>query len=216
MSRKLLLLPLILLSAGTALSETWKLLGGFETGWRDQWKERKFTRVATEYRVVQDQGTSVLMGHSKKSASGLWRMIDIRNVESGSVSWRWKVEQSLPSNLNEQKKSGDDYAARMFVVFEPHFLSWKTRSICYVWASVQPVGSVYESPYASNVCTIVLESGNARAGKWIEEKRDFVTDYKRFFNEPPKIISAVALMIDTDNTGGEATAYFDDIVLNAP
>jgi Protein of unknown function (DUF3047) len=212
-------LPLCLFSlffAVHASAETWKLLGDFEDGWRKQWVEKKFTRNTTEYRVVRKQGTAVLLAQSKNSASGLWRMLDIHPVESGTVSWRWEVDHSLPGNRNERKKQGDDYAARVFVVFEPHFLNWKTRSLCYVWASQQAQGSVYASPFASNVGTIVLQSGDQFAGKWIVEKRDFVADYKIFFGEPPTRVSAVAFMVDTDNTGSKATAYFDDIVLTIP
>ncbi len=156
------------------------------------------------------------MGHSRKSASGLWRMLNIHPAESGAISWGWEMEHSLSTNRYERMKKGDDYSARVFVVFEPRFLKWKTRSICYVWATQQPAGSIYGSPFASNVATIVLESGDSRTGEWITEKRDFVADYKRFFGESPKRVSAVAIMIDTDNTGGEATAYFNDILLSIP
>ena len=212
-----LVFPLCLLVCGaTVNAETWKLLDDFENGWQSGWNERIFTKLPTEYRVVRKQNGQALMGQSQKSASGLWHMLDIQPVESGSISWNWEVEHSLSSNRDERRKQGDDYAARVFVVFEPHFFSWRTRSICYVWAGQEAVGSIYASPYASNVATIVLESGDSRAGQWITEKRDFVADYKNFFGEPPKTVSAVAIMIDTDNTGGEATAYFNNIFLSVP
>ena len=212
-----LVVPLCLLLFGSMLNaETWKFLDAFGSSWQSRWNERIFTKLPTEYRAVRRQNGQALMGHSKKSASGLWRMLDIQPVASGSISWNWEVEHSLSLNRDERRKQGDDYAARVCVVFEPHFLSWKTRSICYVWAGQQAVGSVYASPYASNVAMIVLESGDTRAGKWIPEKRDFVADYWNFFGEPPKSVSAVAIMVDTDNTAGEAISYFSNILLAVP
>ena len=210
-----LLFSLVLLYATTAFSETWNLFDGFQPNWRKSWQERKFTSNPTIYSVIQEDHTSVLKGVSTKSASGLWRLLDIQPVKKGTVSWSWKVEHSLASNIHENEKQGDDYVARVFVVFEPHFLKWRTRSICYVWAGQHSVGSIYPSPFASNVGMIVLETGEKHAGEWMSESRDFVADYKRFFGEPPKRVSAVAIMIDTDNTGGNAKSYFRNFVLIA-
>jgi len=196
----------------SAVGDSLKLLGDFQPGWRSTWHERKFTHHPTQYEVVPDEGNQVLKGSSIQSASGLWRMLNLHPATSGRIHWRWKIEKPI-KNSSEKTKKGDDYAARVFVVFEPHFLTWKTRTICYVWASQQPAGSVYASPYAKQVATIVLESGDALVGKWQPEERDFVADYKRYFKEPPKTVSAVALMVDTDNTGTEAIAFFDDIQL---
>ncbi|MER3424856.1 MAG: hypothetical protein C4293_18180, partial [Nitrospiraceae bacterium] len=36
--------------------------------------------------------------------------------------------------------------------------------------------------------------------------------YKRVFGEEPSMISGVAIMTDTDNTGESATAYYGDIL----
>ncbi|MCH7475779.1 MAG: DUF3047 domain-containing protein, partial [Gemmatimonadetes bacterium] len=35
------------------------------------------------------------------------------------------------------------------------------------------------------------------------------------FGKPPETISAVAIMVDTDNTNSIATAWFDDIALTS-
>ncbi len=212
--RILFFLVFVLLLCAEALPVTISLLDNFEDGWRKSWRERKFTNRATAYQVVQDNGRRVLMGRSEKSASGLWRFVDIPSIKAGTISWQWKVDHGITANQFERKKKGDDYAARVFVVFEPRFLNWKTRSICYVWASQQPVGSMYPSPYADNVATIVLESGDDRIHQWISEERDFVSDYIRYFRKPPKEVSAIAIMMDTDNTGQNATASFDHILLN--
>ena len=68
---------------------------------------------------------------------------------------------------------------------------------------------------ASSVATVVVESGDERSGEWITEQRDFVTDFRTIFGEPPEMVTAVAVMVDTDNTDTDATAWFDDIALVA-
>ena len=90
----------------------------------------------------------------------------------------------------------------------------KTQGICYVWAGTQPVGSAYPSPYSDRIVTIVLRSGDALAGRWSTEERDLVEDYKRHFGGHPEKVFAVGLLVDSDNTGTEATSWFDDIVLH--
>ncbi|MFQ5822969.1 MAG: DUF3047 domain-containing protein [bacterium] len=190
-----------------------KLLGEFENGWDKYWMERKISDKPTSYIVVQEDTNFVLMAKSDNSASGLWRMLSMHPAKRGKILWRWKVAKSLSKNTQEKNKIGDDYVARLFVVFEPHFINWKTRAICYVWAAKEPVGSNYKNPYSNSVGIIVVESGNKRTGKWITEKRDFIADYMKIFGKAPEMVSAVVIMVDTDNTGQKAMAWFDDIIL---
>ena len=96
-------------------------------------------------------------------------------------------------------------------VFGPELFSLRTQALCYVWAAEQPVGEVYSNPYADNVATIVLESGDERSGRWIREDRDFVRDFRQVFGRSPEMVTAVALIVDTDNTRARATAWFDDL-----
>jgi hypothetical protein len=214
-SKILLLFTLCLLLITPVLSQTTsqKILGEFEKGWDSHWIERSITKKPTRYRVVQEDTNFVLMAKSKASASALWRMLNIHSVSVGKISWRWKVEKSLSKKNQEKTKIGDDYAARLIVVFQPHLVSWKTRAICYVWAAKEPVGSIYRNPYAKHVGMIVVESGNEYSGKWRKEERDFVADYQKVFKKAPEMVSAVAIMVDTDNTSQNATAWFDDIIL---
>jgi len=203
-----------------------KLLGDFQEGWNKHWIERNITQLPakyrmdtnlskkpTPYRVVEGENNLALKLGSKESASVLWRMLSLHSFKFGKIKWRWKVERSLTKNKQERKKVGDDYAARLCVIFEPHMVSWKTRAIHYVWAGKEPVGSVYKNPYAKSVATIVVESGNKRAGKWVSEERNFVMDYEKIFGKTPEMISGIAITVDTDNTQSRATAWFDGIIL---
>ena len=176
-------------------------------------REKAFEDVGCLDPAVGEAGNHVLKVESNKSGSGLWRKFKTEPLESGRVSWRLKVERSLIENTHETEKKGDDYAARVLVIFKTHFLPWKITAICYCWAGNQPVGNIYKSPYSDNVATIVLQSGDERAGQWICEQRDIVADYRQYFGKSPKKVSAFAVMVDTDQTAARATAWFDDLVL---
>lgn len=219
---------LFLLGSPSAYSQSTKvkLLGDFEEGWDKHWIERSLSQLPARYQIDLDSSKKpppykvekndndmVLRVDSNESASVLWRMVPIHSFKSGTIQWRWKVERSLTDNKNERQKQGDDYAARIVVVFEPHLVSWKTRALHYVWAGREPAGSVFRNPYANNVAVIVVESANRKAGKWVSEERSLVADYERIFGDIPEMISAVAVMVDTDNTQSQATAWFDDISL---
>jgi hypothetical protein len=58
---------------------------------------------------------------------------------------------------------------------------------------------------------IVVESGAANVGVWVEESRNLYQDYKQAFAEDPPMINGVAIMTDTDNTKEHAIAYYGDI-----
>jgi hypothetical protein len=185
----------------------------FDPGWEERWMVRRLKGPSARFDVVEEDGNPVLRVESREAASGLWHMTAQHAAARAGISWRWKVERPLSGNRRERKKSGDDYAARLFVVFEPALFDWRTRALCYVWAGNEPAGSVYPSPRAGTVGTFVLQGGTEHAGQWVREERDYVADYRNFFGEEPEMISAIAIMVDTDDTGSSAITYFDDLSL---
>ncbi len=86
-----------------------------------------------------------------------------------------------------------------------------TPFLMYVWAGNETVGNVYPSPYTKKAATIVLRSGDVDSGDWIMEKRDLSADFERYFGRPAGRVTGVALMVDTDNTDSETTAWFDEL-----
>jgi hypothetical protein len=85
-------------------------------------------------------------------------------------------------------------------------------AIDYIWESKAPVGTMVPNPYTDRVMMLVVESGSAKLDQWVSEERNVYEDYKKAFKEEPPMISGVAIMTDTDNTGETATAYYGDIL----
>lgn len=191
------------------------LFDGFADGWRAHWREEKFFTKATRYEVVAEEGRRVLHGVSQSAHAGLVRAIAVKSPARAHLNWRWKVLAPLTGNTRERERAGDDYTARVFVVFETSAFPLRTRAINYVWAAHEPVGAMFPSPYTKNVAMIVVRSGPVDAGRWVGESRDVLADYTRFFGTAPTEINAVAVLVDTDNTGRAAEAWFADLVLTA-
>ena len=130
------------------------------------------TRRNTFGVVEEGDGNRALQIKSDSSASALW--YDLRN--SGSVgrhlSWRWRVDTNAMHARDERERSGDDYRARVLVVFD------RDRALCYVWASSEAVGSLFPSPANERVATFVLRTGDGHVGQWQMEERDIERDYR--------------------------------------
>jgi hypothetical protein len=191
------------------------LFEGFGPAWRQQWREQRVLGRPTLFQVVVDEGRPVLQAESRGANSGLLRELTLPRPGSASLRWRWKVRQPLVANAGERRRRGDDFAARVAVVFETSINPLRMRAINYVWAAHLPVGERFPSPYTDNVAMIVLRSGPDSGGVWRVEERDLLADYRQFFGRDPERISAVGVMADTDNTGLQAEAWFADLVFTS-
>ncbi len=190
-----------------------KVVGRFSAGTLSGWEEQLF-HGKTIYSFVPNDGKTVLAAQSSKSASGyLLRNLRISAAKQPIIRWSWKISQPVAGE-NPDKKSGDDYAARVYLVFPGRFF-WQTRALCYVWSGVMPAGSFRPSPFTANVVNIAVASGATESGKWRSEERNYVDDYRRYFGTPPPDLEAVGIMTDTDNTGGSVEAWYGDISFRA-
>ena len=168
------------------------------------WKEKEFAGRTT-YTPLPEAG--LLMADSRGAASGLFheKTVDLRRTPW--LNWSWKVENVL-SGVDERAKSGDDYPARIYVVAKGGLAFWKTRALSYVWSSTEPKGTVWPNAFTANAAMIAVQSGSARLGELVTEKRNIREDWKKAFGEDIAEIDAVAIMTDTDNSGQSARAWY--------
>lgn len=173
------------------------------------WEKQVFSGV-TSYELHEIDGRQVLKAISKQSASGLVREIEVDLTKTPYMNWSWKVD-SILSDVEETKKSGDDYAARVYVVISDGFFFWQTRALSYVWASKQAKGSTWPNAFTGKATMVAVESGEDSVGEWVEEKRNVLDDINNLLGIDATRIDAVAIMTDTDNSRQSATAYYGDI-----
>jgi hypothetical protein len=172
------------------------------------WSSKSF-KGETAYVPEQNEGKSVIRAESSDSASGYYQKLKLSARAYPLLSWSWKVRSTIAAE-NPYLKSGDDFAARVYIIFPGRFF-WQTRAIVYVWSDKLPAGTVIPSPFTDRVAIIAIESGNRFAGSWRHETRNYVADYRAYFHDEPDDPVAVAFMTDTDNTGSRAVAWYGDI-----
>ncbi|MGZ9163438.1 MAG: DUF3047 domain-containing protein [Candidatus Deferrimicrobiaceae bacterium] len=143
----------------------------------------------TPYSLVVDGMRLVLKAHSRGAASGLYKEVALDPSKYPVLRWSWKIGGTIP-NGNERTKAIND-----------------------IWGNRLPQGESLPNAFTSNAVMVAVESGDGKAGTWVTEERNVYEDFRALFGEDPPAIGAVPLMTDTDNTGGEAVAYYGDIFL---
>jgi hypothetical protein len=215
MTAKLLLVALLFSVSITVFSSPVRgdeiAVSRFATDGLKGWETKSF-KGTTDYSLVQENGRTVLKAHAKAAASGLSKKIKFNPVTHRYLKWNWKIANTIAQG-NEKTKQGDDYAARVYVVFPGRFF-WQMRALNYIWANKLPKGEFVPNAFTSNAMLIAVESGPSKAGQWVSEERDILADFRRVFGEDPPEAGAIAIMTDTDNTGAEATAWYGDITLS--
>jgi hypothetical protein len=201
-------------------------------GLPDSWKPLAFKKIEkhTTYTLVKEDNAVVVKAVAEASASGLTREVKINPKEYPVVKWRWKVTNILKKG-DVRRKEGDDYPARIYITFEydSSKLSFFQRrkyeairllygkypplaAINYIWESKVPVGTMVHNPFTDRVMMFVVETGPSKLNQWVNEERNIFEDYRKAFGQDPPMISGIAIMTDTDNTGESAVAYYGDIL----
>lgn len=202
------LLPLTAWAANNRID-----IARFSQGDLSGWQRKVFSGE-TAYTLRETEGKTALFAQSQSSASGLFREVSIDLNKTPVLYWTWKIDTTLTGN-DERTKAGDDYPARIYVVFSGGTMFWRTRAINYVWSNQQPIDSSWRNAFTSNAGMIAVQSGTDHIGRWMMQSRDVRADYRRLFGEEPGRVDAVAIMTDTDNTGAAATAWYGDIWFSA-
>ena len=187
-------------------------IGRFSQGTFANWKIKEFAGK-TEYSIVNDTASAknwVLKAKSNNSASGLFveKRIDLQKTPY--LHWSWKTDK-LYSNLDESKKQGDDYVARIYIIIDGGLFFWRTRALNYVWSSSFKQGQTWANPFTANATMFAIESGEKNLGQWLDYSRDLRKDLKKLIGKKVRYIDGIAVMTDSDNAGQQATTYYGDI-----
>lgn len=180
----------------------------------------------TEYRLVGTPSGTVLEAYADRAATGLYRKIRIDPSRQPLLEWRWRIDHPI---------AGDDSPARLVLSFHgnPEKLDFDQRvklrlaravagealpyaMLIYVWANEVPVDTVLPNPQLDRIRMIVVESGEARVGKWVSLRRNVVEDFRKAFGEEPGDVVAVGVLTDSDHAQQAARAQYGDITFRAP
>jgi hypothetical protein len=183
----------------------------------------------TDYMMVVEDGSTVVRATSHNAASILAAQTDFDPHQFPMLSWRWKVAQGIPTAATAEQ-SKEDAPVRILVGFagDTSKLAFKDRfaasaaqtisgqqlpyaTLMYVWGSKVALDSITTSSRSARIRMLAVAIDDQGIGKWQSYKRNLVEDFKRAFQEDPGNVTSIQIMTDTDNTGGDALAYYGDI-----
>ena len=185
----------------------------FKDSTLNDWTERSFSGNS-KYEIVDLDGIRALKGSTAGAASILYKQETIDLTKTPIINWSWKVK-GVYDDIDEQTREGDDFPARLYVVFQTGMLPWESVAINYVWSSNQAIGKSWPNPFTKDARMIVVQTGNSNAGKWITQSRNIAADFKELFDEDVEEIHGYAVMIDGDNANKRGTAWFAGISFEA-
>ncbi|OOV86869.1 DUF3047 domain-containing protein [Oceanospirillum linum] len=177
------------------------------------WQAKEF-EGHTAYQLKQVSENNVVQALSQGTASGLFYETEIDLNKTPYLSWRWKVTQ-LPELGDEKIKSGDDFAARVYIVVNDGWTFLSTKAISYVWSAKSPEGDEWANPFTGSSAMMVSVRQQEAGEDWYTEKRNLKADLKRLFGKDIETVKAVAIMTDTDNSQSSAEAWYGDLVFSA-
>lgn len=185
-------------------------IGKFSEKSLDSWQEKQFAGK-TQYSFYNDKQKGwVIQAKSEGSASGLVREVSVDIGDTPFLNWSWRVDK-LPEVTDEKTKEGDDYSARIYVIFKTGSWFWDTKALNYVWNSSYPAGESWSNAFTGNAQMMALQSRSSPLGVWVAEKRNIQKDILECFGVELSSIEAIAIMTDTDNSDSSAVAYYGDI-----
>lgn len=188
----------------------------------------------THYRVVRIDGVTGVEGNANQSMALLGRTISVNLAATPNLCWRWRIDAPV-AGANMMTKQGDDYAARVYVGFDipDKQLGLGTKfklglarrlfagpipdaALNYVWDANHPIGTTAANAYTDRARMVVLQSGGANAGRWVEQRVNLASDFARAFPGVTGQANLIAVAVDTDQTRGKARGWFADLHFVAP
>jgi len=189
-------------------------------------------KLRTEYKLAHREGQAALQAVSQSSASMLRQRLNVAPDQLGRLQFQWMIED-LIFQADMRERESEDSPVRLILAFDGDrsqfsaknaMLSELSRALTgeempyatlmYVWSNQLPVGTVIINPRTDRVRKIVVESGPQRLKQWLRYERQIRADFEKAFGEPPGPLIGLAIMTDTDNTQGQARAWYGDIRLD--
>lgn len=198
------------------------------------WKHRTFPgKTPNQFTLGVMDGRPAVAVRSDAAASVMRKPLQLAPEQLGVFRFSWRLT-NLIADADMALRDKDD-AVRVVLAFDgdrsrlsarDQMLSELARAmtgedmpyatLMYTWSNQHEVGRVMHSPRTDRIRKLVIETGAAGLGRWLDYERDIRADYRRVFGEEPGRLIGVGLMTDTDNTKGSAQAWYGPLSFSAP
>ncbi len=209
----LLTILLSQITASQPLQNENYIVDNFNTNLAQTWKGRhnNFNKI---YQIKTENNNPFLSAKSINSDNLIVKKIEVDLVKYPYLNWTWRANH-LPENGDESVKKYCDVAASVAVILNTSRFFPKT--IKYSWSTTLEKNSLTESPFAfwPAQCDVkIVQSGAVYKGEWQTERVNVLADYKQFYSlstVESKVIYAIVIMTDSDNTQTLSAADYDAI-----
>lgn len=197
-------------------------------GWNDYALPGK---RATVYSTQRDGARFIVNAQAESSASMYRRQLRIDASQLGRVQFSWRVA-GLIEQADLAEADASDSPVRLVFAFDGDHgrLSLRARmlfelaqaltgepppyaTLMYAWDNRAAAGTVIIGPRTDRVRKIVVETGGARLGRWLQYERDLAADFRLAYGEEPGPLIGMALMTDADNTSTRAAGQYGEVRL---
>ncbi|HEY3188123.1 MAG TPA: DUF3047 domain-containing protein [Solirubrobacteraceae bacterium] len=196
--------------------EDWKAvpLGhhGIPPGWRPY--ETPGGHPRYDFTIVEDGGRRALRMRSESEHSTIARELTVDLASTPILTWSWKVV-SFPAGADLRERATSDATGHLFVIWPRFPEMLRSRLIGYVWEPRAPADAVFASKKTGTVTYVVVRSGTAGTGAWVDERRDVAADYRRIYGGTAPNPPALALSIDTNDTRSHAESLVGALAFQA-
>ena len=196
------------------------------------WQHRAFPgKTQTDYHATLHEGRHAVRSESSAAASMLRKTVRVEAADLGRLAFSWKVP-ALITGADMMQAHTDDSPVRLVLAFEGDRAKFSAKNamlselalmltgeplpyatLMYVWGTDRAPGSIIEGHRTDRIRKLVLESGPQQLGRWLDYERDIKADFEKAFGEAPGALVGIGIMTDTDNTRGQALAWYGPISL---
>ena len=175
------LVALLVLSSGSVSAQGQPLVledfqakeaDGFPTSW-DHESQRSHSKGRDAYKIQSENGTHFL------SAKDAGQRIKKKKIDWDPkaypvLTWRWRLKKAA---------EGTEPLAAVYASLDTDLLFIPVFTK-YIWSAAKPEGTLTEGGMFSG-SEIVVQSGTASLGQWVEEKVNVYEDFKRIHQHEP-------------------------------
>ncbi|MEI2814710.1 MAG: DUF3047 domain-containing protein [Burkholderiaceae bacterium] len=151
-----------------------------------------------------------------------------------TMTFQWRLDKAL-TQASFKGKATEDTALKVCASFDmpddripsgertlfklAQFFSKEklpTATLCYVWANLEAIGTIHNSPTTARVRYMVLDTGAQSLKTWKQHTRNVANDFLKAFGAESKTVPAITAIIvgaDADNTNDNSLGYVADLSL---
>lgn len=146
-----------------------------EQGLPKGWIAQKETPDPAQVYQIKKEGDRVYLSASGRP-NRLFKKIKWNPIEYPFLSWKWRMKK-VPVDPQKERR------AAVYVSLDRDFFGIP-KITKYLWSSLAPVGEEVSGGF-TGASTIVVRSGPAQAGEWVNETINVLEDFKRLHGEAP-------------------------------